>query len=127
MIKANELRIGNWIYWNIPEKIGVPHKVLAVKSNIPNTRPISLGESYDDFLPISLTPETLEKCGFYWSIYHQAHHKENFEFDLQMSYPTGWTLTTFKKGVIISSNILYIHQLQNLYYALTGEELTFNP
>lgn len=25
------------------------------------------------------------------------------------------------------AKILYVHQLQNLYYAITGKELTFNP
>ena len=123
-MNANELRIGNWIYWNIPEKIGVPHKVLAVKSNIPNTCPISLGESYDDFLPIPLTPEILEKCGF------EKKGKR---------YSKGWVyLWEQENNIVFALSEMYefvgdylpcksLHQLQNLYYALTGEELTYTP
>jgi len=44
-LKSNELRIGNLIYWNIPEKLNVPHEVVGIVHDRPQTIPISLGDS----------------------------------------------------------------------------------
>ena len=50
MIAPNELRIGNWV------KIGyVPHMVIDGKH---------IDLYCEDYQPIPLTPEILEKCGF---------------------------------------------------------------
>lgn len=127
MIQANELRIGNWIYWDIPEKKGVFHKVLAVKSNIPNTLPISLGESYDDFSGIPLTHQILEKCGFV--VTRTTAHPNNI---WTLKHEEGvFELEEIKLFFLCSSQyevqVKYLHQLQNLYFCLSGEELNFKP
>lgn len=108
-MKENELRIGNWVDYS--------GSIIPVAS-------IYIGQSTLEYAdPIPLTPEILEKAGFEWSIYHQAFHKENFEFDINECFPKGYSLSTFKRRFLIVSKIKYLHQLQNLYYALTGEEL----
>lgn len=84
--------------------------------------------------PIPLTPEILEMCGFKfitdWSI------KENdgvcYRKDLGwLRLETGmmssrWVTLVDKQGISTGVNIEYLHQLQNLYLDLTGEELEIN-
>lgn len=117
MITVNELRVGNWVLCNGTKK------VKSIYYN--NTIGADDGYNYEIELctAIPLTPEILEKAGFGWSIYHQAFHKEDFRFDLFECYPKGFEMQTFKGITSICRNILYLHQLQNLYFALTGKEL----
>jgi len=133
MIKSNELRIGNWVKRNIifgdtesPE-FGKITQVYMDGFTVDYHYPAKW------YQPIPLTPEILEKCGFV----------EQFgEFILSNGdpYENGNFLFTIEEDTIqISilnegSQLQYIfipkpkhlHQLQNLYYALTGEELTYN-
>ena len=75
---------------------------------------------YHDLDPIILTPEILKKCGFRnfirdeWIISHSTGHAD-FELThqgLRLRQPTPSRLP-----------MKYLHQLQNFYFALTGEEL----
>ena len=119
MIKTNELRIGNWY-----EHDGKYYQVKSIMN----------GESYPYVKPIPLTPEILEKAGFtkgksigltldirfdetpFYSAYLW------FEFLAGSVY-----LYTLDDGHNIElANFIYLHQLQNLYFALTGEELEIN-
>lgn len=102
---------------------------------------------YSDMSPIPLTPEILEKwCGFKGEIstgWHttcytafQTFNTNKFdvfesilEHDVQISVNaySGWSniqnLTSDDHGCTPKKQIQYLHQLQNLYFALTGEEL----
>jgi hypothetical protein len=116
-MKANELRIGNLVQYeptidDWEETIITTHTLLQVDI------------SSDSYCGIPLTGEWLEKFGF-----------EQREFDIQ-KYDCKWSNFSFsldywnaQKIYIygwIGGNITikYVHQLQNLYFALTGEELT---
>lgn len=131
MIKANELRVGNKVYYTVSgskKHIGEITQVVKTEDGIKGTidyhYPLSFGE------PINLTPEILEKCGFEWSIYHQAFHKHSDgheTYDLNECYPSGYQFSTFKKQALIGIPVKHLHQLQNLYFALTGEELNYTP
>ena len=123
MIEANELRIGNWI-----------NDIFDIKN--PVVRQIEL----DDFTaianyqrsgvkplflkPILLTPQVLEKCGF-----KRDWHGYALDNIYSLSFSVtknGEFLACFGDktvGVIVK----HLHQLQNLYFALTGEELTYTP
>lgn len=121
-MKAEELRINNWIYYK-----GEPIKVTMVgqygiqsKSDV---QIINTKFSTPDLQPIPLTPEILEKCEFvevklktftYWRCYHFE-----LSFHRKMYYLKG---TKF-----YMHGIKYLHQLQNLYYALTESELPTPP
>ena len=128
MLSANELRIGNYLQGyplDIP-KIGLYHDGVT-KITSYGIMMIESG-NITSFLPIPLTPEILEKCGFEWSIYHQAWHKQGFVFDLSERSVGGfWIHKSRIHSEIICPEIKHIHQLQNLYFSLTGEELTFKP
>jgi hypothetical protein len=111
MIQANELRIGNYVY----DVGGQPSKVVRLtEEKIPLAS------------PIPLTPEILEKAGFI------QHHDDCY---LQPIYikkifgnpPFVWGVypEVLGSGIVINDamQLHYVHQLQNLYFALTGEEL----
>jgi len=123
-MKITELRIGNLVYWDIPEKIGVPHKVLLIKTNSINTTPISLGDTINDYLPITLTEEWLLRFGFRKKSDHIYLSPNNDSLRL---WGFAWNIEQFMiVGGWIEINtpsIKYVHQLQNLYFALTGIEL----
>jgi hypothetical protein len=107
-MKANELRIGNWVRWNYEE------------SSEGNVYPVEYGYELDDIKnnpnivkPIPLSEEWLNR--FDW-----GNRKDK---DLAVSF--GLTSGTMH---FVAGNYYVecytVHQLQNLYFALTGEELT---
>jgi hypothetical protein len=117
-IDAGELRIGNWIFEegqddNKPFQIfSIYHEV---KNNKVNGLPICL------MRPIPLTEDILLKCGF-----------ECYEFDNgePNQYRFKNRLIVIRKGNFVDYGcdviITSLHQLQNLYFALTGQELQIN-
>jgi hypothetical protein len=116
-MKANELRIGNYV-----NEYG---RIICIESG----HDIDL--MFEEFQPIPLTPEILEQCGFVnkpSGIYKYSYEIEIDGFD--STFRTWWygediclEPMGYDTGYI---SIKYLHQLQNLFYALTGEELTVN-
>jgi hypothetical protein len=116
-----ELRIGNWVaiepgwfkQWDLQDY---------------NDYGKDLGDgewSNDKVEPITLTPEILEKAGFKFYEKSEMYEKDDF-MDLHILYDNaGYCIKDYELN-IWSPNILYLHQLQNLYFALTGEELEIN-
>jgi hypothetical protein len=123
MLQANELRIGNYFIDTIgayanPNTI---QQVESIDNNGVNTwQDMSASGCcpFDKMKPIPLTPEILEKCGFKkrrGGAYGIIWHKERIDIikdEDKLYYRQFQRLP-----------IRYLHQLQNLYYALTGEEL----
>ena len=124
MIAANELRIGNWVMYD-----NRLFQIEAISRSLPclNTDEFGIGVvDRNNINPIPITPEILEKCGFEWSIYHQAWHKQGFVFDLSERSVCGFFMHKSRlNSEIICPEIQYLHQLQNLYFALTGEEINY--
>ena len=139
MIQENELRVGNLFYpidrsnkVHLPIEI-VPFKVCAIRNKIeaiPYDKIPAQFEKWDEFnlydlSPIKLTEEILLKCGF---------EKDN-RIDLGELNPC---FTIFSFSLMIRHNsyyvdwiggnteMKYLHELQNLYFALTKEELQIN-
>lgn len=116
MMKANELRIGNLVaYGNQITKVCELHYSELTSSLSPH------GIKYSDIVPIPLTEEWL------WRFkYESEFFIKKFRFDLLGS---DFRLRLYYQGTndIILHHIKYVHQLQNLYFALTGEELSLNP
>lgn len=115
MIQANELRIGNWL---IDIKFGsyIRFKSFFGLCNV-EANP-------DLYNPIPLTPEILEKAGFEL----RKEYGTSIEIDYKL-YPL-YVKFEHNGGLLITiheysscSHVKYLHQLQNLYFALTGEEL----
>jgi len=112
-MKATELRIGNYVYPFddinlVDEKIIFRDFVKVSVKDLSDT---------NHLYPIPITEEWLLKFGFKkhkaWddSFYYLKSDVDIFE------YLSGFEHNDF--------HIKYVHQLQNLYFALTGEELKF--
>lgn len=116
-LSANELRIGNWIFNG-----GIKSQVAyLLPDNINCTRPDFDGLLNGEITPILLTEEWLLKFGFeidkdlvfYKMVARKGHISLPFDKDKKWKY---WSN-------LLKIEIQYVHQLQNLYFALTGSEL----
>lgn len=111
-LSPNELRTGTYITRKSSPNT-ICHVTWGVIADIEN------GEK--DYIPIELTEEWLKKFDLksFKADIHQVHlTKENVgysAFIVQENDPENW--------IFIKDDIEYVHQLQNLYFALTGEEL----
>ena len=111
-MKASELRIGN--YYN---QFGNIHQVNHVIIK-------DLTKAPEDQLwckPIPLTEEWLLNLGFISNPYQDRY--ENKPLHIECDKTKG-SLILWCEQLPKSIFIKYVHQLQNLYFALTGEELT---
>ena len=137
-MKANELRIGNWIFDAGDEQ--KPFQIEEIRKNGEGFkcyyivfRNGSFKSSIDSDLiePIELTPEILEKCGF---VKHGVLyiHPSTMNFEMynraKLEGVYRWYAGRNQKDYFlgVSNEIKHMHQLQNIYFALTGEELTVN-
>lgn len=114
-MKAEELRIWNWIYYYG----SLPVQVTSIGQNHIN------GNEYSYCAPIILTPEILEKAGFEKSGDNEHYFIGHFGFYL-IHDGSDWCMKPRINDSLVISYCKYIHQLQNLYYALTSTELTIN-
>ena len=148
MIKANELRIGNLVTWNPalvspgntlpPMQLEVfsisQDRISYVFPNIENrVEPFeddvaqagTRYKSLEELEPIVLTNEILQSAGFEEkSGLLTSKHLENHDLQLKFNGEYYERLAISKLNtVVFDLPIKYFHQLQNLYFALTGEEL----
>tara|TARA_B110000285_G_C15119691_1_gene616346 strand:- start:2073 stop:2405 length:333 start_codon:yes stop_codon:yes gene_type:complete len=109
-MKATELRVGNLFQWIEIASMGIGVDVITKDNHY----------TYEDFKePIPLTEEWLKRFGFEYS---------------DLNGDSGlWKIPPFqiygKCNQFIyeyALDVNYVHQLQNLYFALTGEELNQN-
>jgi hypothetical protein len=103
-MKASELRIGNYVY----DTLG--------KVNIIDLEAITyiVKEPHNQVKPIPLTEEWLLKLGF-------KNNRLGLFDVVKVVDDIAYHIYFIKKHL---KEIQYVHQLQNLYFALTGEELT---
>jgi len=121
MIQANELRIGSNYMVGGQLITATAEDILKCRARPALRR------------PIELTPKVLVKCGF-------AEQFGEFILSKGDPYENGNFLFTIEESTIQISVLnegsqlqyifipkpKYLHQLQNLYHALTCEELTYN-
>ena len=134
-MKASELRIGNLVDLGnrIAKVIEINH-LACVVVDLEETQDTI--EDYERTKPILLTEEWLLKFGFYkdeeyWWIgridckycFKYRDWADNWAFYIE--YTDGRPSDDGVKYPI-AFDIKYVHQLQNLYFALTGEELILN-
>jgi hypothetical protein len=123
-MKANEVRIGNYYNPHGKEYFQITAEDIVCMRDDPQD---------DFFQPMLLTPEILLKCGWFENKYGLFKNPilkcrwitnnlcgDNLDicflrFDSIMSPPK------------TSTDIYFLHELQNLYFALIGEELNYTP
>jgi hypothetical protein len=135
-MKTNELRIGNLVmhYNDLCTVIGYYENIFRAK----NVNKTEFKSNVFNLQPIPLTEEWLLKFGFekgnhnWFRLYFNSDNLDDsdcftYNIDSKML-----CLESFydgeKKGSIqlLSLGEKHVHQLQNLYFALTNEELTIS-
>lgn len=120
MISTTQLRIGNWVsfkgLWEV-QVSGIRGSVIYIDGN----QGVFMDENFD---PIDLTAEILEACGFeqkaigyYWKNDYCVYYTNSGLHQYKIH----------KEGVYYPPIIASLHQLQNLFFALTGQELQYSP
>lgn len=152
-MEAKDLRIGNLVYLNNElyhrKLISVPLTVTGVtwkeSEHFPNSKhsvslfDVRTGKEYSQFnefvSPIKLTEEWLLKFGFgedednlgYWVFWSESSERLYInlnEEDSNRRYGHCFWGYDYHVNSSINYYVQYVHQLQNLYFSLTGEELT---
>lgn len=123
-MKANELRLCNLVLFD-----GEIKKINTVDITYQEYWLNHKGENSlkpeEKLQPIPLTKEWLLKFGFIWrGVIGKSRFLTNYT-------PCGKAIVVkdgyiIFSGVTIEIKIKHVHQLQNLYFALTGEELKIN-
>ena len=131
MIKAQDLRIGNWLYDN---EVGFKDHFKVKSGDIVDIETYGM----QTYTPVQLTPEILEKMGFKkiqylinkiayegymnkYFIFHKAHNG-----NVLLDFNTRQAISAYCDVDKTQTHLKYVHQLQNLYFALTGNELEIN-
>lgn len=136
-MKANDLRIGNLVNYLIIDEMDERKKWFEVSEiDYDDLRIIqNKHEVNQDYQPIQLTEEWffkfgffvknfdyaifISECGLVWlTLIPQDEECSAYSVCVTQTDPDGDDQTAFL------SDISYVHQLQNLYYALTNQELT---
>lgn len=119
-MKANEIRLGNYL-----EMLGKVRKVECI-SNLPARKEMywltcenMIDTKIIHFSPIELNKEWLLNLGF-----------ENIKDNDYYLYPFTYRQDKIRIGHKTSTrhlanDIKYVHQLQNLFFAITGTELSY--
>lgn len=116
-IKISELRIGNLVSCN-----GELQNVFSLQDGRTGIFINNTGIYHFKYEPIPLSSDILLTCGFTCGEYHKRDWYHTKLSPLVHQYDDCFELQT-TDAVIISAPFQYLHQLQNLYHALTGEEL----
>lgn len=140
MIQASEIKVGNRFIREVHNQRGLEYdhdfvmdEIMLGKFFSPDT-----GWALQDLFPIPLSKEVLLACGF-----KQQAQDGNLFFLNEFRYSLSGQFITLlrhcdKAGesqkhscgfpfLTDRVNIKYLHELQNLYYALTKTELNYTP
>lgn len=107
-MKVEELRVGNFLRDDNEPDI----TFIEVDLNLFSALDLGL-YSIDDLRPIPLTEQWLERFGF------KRENNQFFKGPYAIWRPPFYKNWNFED----ITSVEYVHQLQNLYYALNGEEL----
>lgn len=138
-MKASELRIGNYITDEFYESFSTIIEVESINQKGINllleddgkwaeisNRWIEPEYKFDELFGLPITEEWLLKFGFEKT--QNSYKLEDYQI-VDIYNGNTWLLEEFDYENIcfvgIGKGMNYLHQLQNLYFALTGEELTF--
>lgn len=132
MVKVHEFRLGNYLM----HKTGI--RILTMPCSFQHFELMNK-DGGKDLFPVVISPVHLEKSGFIENKKY-ALLPEGREFILVMPVIGGGDISikayvknnkecfarAMMSNVAVCNNIYHLHQLQNLYFAFTGEELPVN-
>ncbi len=105
---AKELRVGNWVENDIGNMVLIDRETL----------PFVVTKWIKCHHPVNLTEDILLKCGFEWE-----NHGLRLNDICIRKEVGGFVVYTSNESFNFKIELKNLHQLQNLYFALTGEEL----
>lgn len=106
-MESKDLRIGNYVDWKVNKALKV--EMLDGQCDVGGFDGVELCP-ISDWKPIPLTEEWAVKFGFESLLEMMVHFIEESMYSISLRM----------NGI----RRLYVHEAQNLYHALTGEELT---
>ncbi len=130
----HELRIGNvLLHGGVPVKVTDIFKTHFICETF---ECISHGNSIQErFAPIPLTAGVLRKCGFteqsgpYFFSSYIEFDNYIFAVDPIKGYTGEWSVHNdkYEAGCNAIAIVKYLHQLQNIIHAISGQELNYTP
>lgn len=133
-MKANELRIGNWVEFENEQmqlhEFNHNLQLLSFKTSLGGI--YGPGIPHEEMKPIPLAEEWLKKFGFIEMFTKKGMYLKplgneitiddrDFLFNIENKYVYQDNEITVDP---LGTPVQYVHQLQNLYFTLTGQELT---
>jgi hypothetical protein len=121
MIAGFDLRIGNWI--TVRGNIGY---VTAITPNSVELNGVSASENVEDLHPIPLTHDLLIKAGFQERSGNGLYEKvpeRGFSYHLPSHKIMLFHGPDNVLGHWLKTDIVFLHQLQNFFYYLTGIDI----
>jgi len=116
IMKIQELRIGNLVNWKENE----------IHINAVDLHQMSDSKQYlEEFTPILLTPKWLIKFGFKEkkTKLEEIYRLEMFEYATSCK-TIDLEFENTENHITYTTDVKYVHELQNLFFALTGKELS---
>jgi len=132
MVKVSEVRIGNFLLFDFPNRGKVQYKSERINNDFDGFRSIATinGLQPEKVYGIPLTDSWLQKFGFE-RIDKQFQHnwvirlsKTGVHYSIQFFNDKFWLSNSeYDAWCYVIKDVAYVHELQNLFYALTGEDL----
>ena len=130
MIQANELRKGSWVKRNDSNVCVTQilwNRVEVVRDK--NGKKKYYECPFEDLAPIELTPESMSGFGFikhelfpHLNVFYHSKYYMTINI-IANTYEVSFGLIAESIAMVYQKN-MYLHQLQNLFFSLTNEELT---
>lgn len=123
-MKSTELRIGNFVYYSQSPENDMPYEILHIIPSDIRDLLISGDDVKERYKPIPLTEQWFEKFGGKKTennFYRLRSLTNDFDF-IKLALMDG-DFYWWCDQVIVSHSISYVHELQNLFFALTKQEL----
>ena len=129
-MKAEELRIGNLVTIDNPkcyaEIKGIPMKVVSINKEYATLQSLTrYRDEYSQFFeyikPIPITWQTLSNCGLVTTFKNTAGVIYGFVKDNEIISPH--VSLKYGEPIKFMKREIYLHDLQNICFVLTGEEI----
>lgn len=128
-MKATELRIGNWVKNTFRKDPYQVYPQFFTQCFFTDKHPYNLEKEISNIDPIPLTEEWLVKFGFEKNYLWKKQLDGKAILAISMVdnsyglYHSDYSYLTGSSFHMKGQKIKHVHSLQNLYFALTGEEL----
>lgn len=113
-MKATELRIGNYVYRQSDKMIVNRNSIYQIE--------VVTRQTENKYEPIPLTNEWLINFGFEKSEDVSIFSKD----DIYIGFRQNGDFEPLCQGLQYGNSLKYVHQLQNLFFALTEEDLSLS-